>query len=66
MTITVNGESRTIESGVTLAAFLTREGFDLQRVAVERNGSIVPRRTFDSEILTAADKLEVVHFVGGG
>ena len=41
-------------------------GHDPQRVAVEKNGSIVPRAAFAEEKLTDADHLEVVCFVGGG
>ena len=45
---------------------LQEKGIDLSNVAVERNGEIVPKRQYDSVILTAEDRLEIVSFVGGG
>jgi len=63
--ITLNGEAR----GTTAAtiADLVRE-LDLapEKVAVERNGVIVPRSTLEAASLGANDTLEIVHFVGGG
>ena len=53
--------------GMLVALSLLRElGHDPQRVAVEKNGSIVPRAAFAEEKLADADHLEVVCFVGGG
>jgi sulfur carrier protein len=64
--ITVNGESLSLCSGETLAQFLLRRGYEKSRVAVERNGQIVPKAQFDALILEEGDTLEVVCFVGGG
>lgn len=64
--IVANGEPRTVPAGRTLAAFLTDLGLDPDVVVVERNGEIVPRPRFDGLRLEAGDRLEVVHFVGGG
>ena len=50
----------------TVLGLLRELGHDPQRVAVEKNGSIVPRAAFAEEKLTDADHLEVVCFVGGG
>lgn len=63
--ITLNGEPR--QTVATTIADLVRE-LDLkpQKVAVERNGEIVPRSTLESAPLDAGDTLEIVHFVGGG
>lgn len=52
--------------GRTLADYLAEAGFNLTRVAVERNGEIVPKRLYGETILTDGDALEVVGFVGGG
>lgn len=50
----------------TLADYLADAGFDSRRVAVERNGEIVPKRLYGETVLADGDTLEVVGFVGGG
>ena len=64
-TITLNGD--TCRTSATTIADLVRE-LDLvpEKVAVERNGEIVPRSTLGGAPLADGDKLEIVHFVGGG
>ena len=64
--VVANGEPRTIPDGQTVAAFLAGRGLDPDVVVVERNGEIVPRSRFGEVRLEADDRLEVVHFVGGG
>lgn len=64
--IVANGEQRTIPDGQTLAGFLAARELDPDVVVVERNGEIVPRSLFGELRLEAGDRLEVVHFVGGG
>lgn len=64
--IVANGESRTIPDGQTVAGFLDEQGLDPDVVVVERNGEIVPRSRFGELRLQAHDRLEIVHFVGGG
>lgn len=64
--IVANGEPRAVPAGRTLAAFLAELGLDPDVVVVERNGEIVPRPRFDGLRLEAGDRLEIVHFVGGG
>ena len=63
--VTING-SPTPADGQTLAAYLTQAGYDPARVAVERNGDIVPKAQYASTVLEDGDALEVVRFVGGG
>ena len=53
-------------AGRTLADYLADAGFDSRRVAVERNGEIVPKRLYGETVLADGDTLEVVGFVGGG
>lgn len=53
-------------AGLTIGAFLEKEGYDMKRIAVERNGAIVPKAEYDSAILEDGDSVEVVSFVGGG
>jgi len=62
----VNGQQITMKTETPLSEFLEKEGYDAQRVAVEKNGNIVPKKCFDTEKLCDADKLEIVSFVGGG
>ncbi len=64
--ITLNGDSRRVAPGATIAVLLGELALDAAKVAVERNRSIVPRSTFAVQLLAAGDNLEVVHFVGGG
>lgn len=64
--ITVNGEARDIVAGQTLATLLVAIGLDTRKVAVERNEEIVPRSTYAVVALQPGDRLEIVHFIGGG
>jgi len=66
MTLTINGESRDFHNGITLAALVAQLGMKADRVAVELNLEIVPRPQWESTVLKNGDKLEIVHFVGGG
>ena len=63
--ITINGEPRRT-SAATIAALAAELELDPAKVAVERNGEIVPRSTLGEAALTEGDVLEIVHFVGGG
>ena len=60
-----NGEALDL-AGKTVAEALTLSGFESKRVAVERNGAIVPRETYGDAVLRDGDKIEVVCFFGGG
>jgi len=64
--ITVNGETRDVAPGATVAALLAAIGLDLRKVAVERNEEIVPRSSYAEVALAPGDRLEIVHFIGGG
>lgn len=66
ITISLNGESRTLDEGTTAAALLDALGYTGKRVAVERNGDIVPKSTHGTVTLVNGDSLEVVVAVGGG
>jgi thiamine biosynthesis protein ThiS len=66
MRIEVNGEAREVAPGTTVRALLEELGLGGTLVAVERNREIVPRaRHVDTEVADG-DRLEIVHFVGGG
>jgi thiamine biosynthesis protein ThiS len=66
MLLHLNGDEREFPDGLTVAALVAQLGMKPDRVAVELNLEIVPRATWDNVTLKAGDKLEVVHFVGGG
>ena len=66
MHVQINGESRQVAAGSTIAALVAQIGLDPARVAVERNLEIVPRSTLASVQVADGDAYEIVHFVGGG
>ena len=63
--VQVNGESLPA-AGKVLADYLAGAGYDTQRLAVERNGEIVPRSRYGETVLQDGDCIEIVRFVGGG
>jgi sulfur carrier protein len=64
--VEINGEPATIPSGLSFAELLVHLELTEGPVAIERNGEIVPRREHASARPEAGDRLEIVHFVGGG
>ncbi len=66
MRLTINGEERSFEEILDVAALVGALGLDPRKVAVERNLEIVPRSTYARVMLTDGDRLEIVQFVGGG
>ena len=66
MQIVLNGETRTVTAGLSVSGLLTELGIDGRKVAVERNLEIVPKSAFAATALAEGDRLEIVHFIGGG
>ncbi len=66
ITVTVNGSPRQLPDSASVAVLVDELGYTGKRIAVERNGEIVPRSTFATQKLADGDKLEVVVAVGGG
>ncbi len=66
MRIMINGESRELAPGLTVAGLLQDLGIDTRKVAVERNLEIVPKSAFAATEVQEGDRLEIVHFIGGG
>lgn len=62
----VNGKTVNLEKAMTLKDFLLNNGYDLPRIAVELNGTIVPKASYDEVMLSPEDTIEIVRFVGGG
>jgi thiamine biosynthesis protein ThiS len=66
MTLQINGEAREFPDGLNVSGLVAQLGMKADRVAVELNLEIVPRANWESTALKSGDKLEIVHFVGGG
>jgi thiamine biosynthesis protein ThiS len=66
MKLTINGEDREFSLNLTVGALLAELGMKPDRVAVELNRNLVPRERWEQTPLSDNDKLEIVHFVGGG
>ena len=65
--ITINGKAREFEATIsTLSDLVEKLGLTGKRLAIERNGEIVPKSTFAEVPLQKGDKLEIVGAVGGG
>jgi len=64
--IIINGAERSIGRGTTIAWLLSAQGASNKRVAVERNGEIVPKHRHGNTVLEPGDRLEIVIAVGGG
>ena len=66
ITVTLNGETRQIPPELTLYGLLEHLDLDPRKVAVERNLEIAPRDQYPAIRIQPDDRLEIVHFVGGG
>jgi thiamine biosynthesis protein ThiS len=66
ISISLNGEAREIPGDLTLEALVKWIEAPADRVAIERNLEIVPRRLWPETMVVNGDRLEIVHFVGGG
>ena len=66
MKLQINGEARDFNPPLTLAGLVEQLDMKADRVAVELNRSIVPREQWQGTNLADGDRLEIVHFVGGG
>lgn len=66
MELIVNGEARQFSAPLTVAALIAALGYSGKRIAVERNGEIVPRGRHAEVALAAGDRIEIVVAVGGG
>ena len=64
--ISINGDPHNIKEGLSLVMLLQDLKLDPTKVAVERNLEIVPKTTYQDVKLIKGDRLEIVHFIGGG
>ena len=66
ITVSINGAIRQFPEPISVAALIDEMGMTGKRIALERNGEIVPRSAFATQQLADGDRLEVVVAVGGG
>ncbi len=66
ITLSINGETRRFTAPLNVAELVDQLAYTGKRIALERNGEIVPRSTFATQQLADGDQLEVVVAVGGG
>ena len=66
MEITLNGEKYTLETGSNIVNLIDKLDLNVDKLAIERNLEIVPKSKFAMTIIEEGDKLEIVHFIGGG
>ncbi|MGA9667521.1 MAG: sulfur carrier protein ThiS [Gallionella sp.] len=66
ISVHINGTARQLADSTSIAALIEEMGLAGKRIALERNGEIVPRSSFPSQRLADGDRLEVVIAVGGG
>ena len=66
MTVIVNGDTRQIPENTNLARLLEILELASARVAVELNQSVIRRAEWENTVLRENDRIEIVHFVGGG
>ena len=65
-TIQLNGKKVTIKSKSTIYDILKKFKLDNKKIALEHNGMIISKTKYKKKFLKNKDKLEVVHFIGGG
>lgn len=66
MNLILNGEPRTFSGLSNIAGLMAALGLDGRKVAVERNLEIVPRSAYLTTQVVDGDRIEIVHFIGGG
>jgi len=66
LNIYVNGESKEFSDNLPLSQLIQQLELPPQRIAIELNREVVRRNAWDSTVLRNDDRVEIVHFVGGG
>jgi len=64
--ILLNGETKRIPHGLTIAQLVNSLNLVSQRVAIEYNRKILKKESWDRQMISGGDRIEIVHFVGGG
>ena len=66
MNLVLNGEERCFPDLANIADLVAHLDLDARKVAVERNLEIVPRSAYQTTAIADRDRIEIVHFIGGG
>ena len=66
MQVYINGEPKELADNASLAEVISHLDFPVTRIAVELNRSVIRRANWETTIVQEGDRLEIVHFVGGG
>jgi sulfur carrier protein len=66
MRLLINGEEHDFDAGLDVEGLVAALGLDARKLAVERNLEIVPKSRYAATALCDGDRLEIVHFIGGG
>ncbi len=66
MQLIINGEARQFDSPLTVAEILPLLSLSVDKIAIEHNLEIVPKSAYHTHMLGDGDRLEIVHFIGGG
>jgi sulfur carrier protein len=66
MNIVLNGQAKTLSGPISVSVLIDELGYTGKRIAVERNGEIVPKSTYPMVQIETGDRLEIVVAVGGG
>ena len=65
-TIQLNGRKISVKQKLSITGLLIKYKKDHKKVAIELNGKIISKNMYKKKIIKANDKIEVVHFIGGG
>ena len=66
MKIFVNGEEVTLEKQINIEDLLSKFSLDKRKIAVEKNLEIVSQSQFSDVFINEGDRIEIIHFIGGG
>ena len=66
MRIVINGETKQIETGLNLNELLSKLELPSERIAIELNKTVVRKKDWETTKIADSDKIEIIHFVGGG
>jgi sulfur carrier protein len=66
MQVFINGETRNIESELNLLELLKKLELPTERIAIELNKDVIRKKDWETINVSDADKIEIIHFVGGG
>ncbi len=64
--ITLNGEDRLVEAGSSIKNLIEKLELDVKKIAIEKNYDIILPENFGDNMLSEGDRIEIVHFIGGG